>query len=66
MKLTSQREVNNTKAKLARLEERYEALRKDEWEDRELRDATLTSLKRYINQFTEEIACYEAHHAVRG
>jgi hypothetical protein len=33
--------------------------------DENLRELTLESLQRTINQFKEEIARYEAHHAVR-
>ena len=62
MTLTSQSEVENTRAKLSRLETRYETLRAAECDDRELRQATLLSLKRYINQFKEQIARYEAVH----
>jgi len=65
MNLQNQTELDNTRAKLARLEARYEALQKEASEDQALRDATLKSVKRYINQFKEEIARYEAHHAVR-
>ena len=56
MKLTTQTEVDNARAKLAELEERYEALRKEECEDQNLRELTLMSLKRLIDQFKEEIA----------
>jgi len=49
-------EVANTRAKLARLEARYEALRDDTAEDRHVRELTMQSLKKYINQFKEEIA----------
>ena len=65
MNLQNQTELDNTRAKLARLEARYEALQKEVSEDQELRDATMKSVMRYINQFKEEIARYEAHQAVR-
>jgi hypothetical protein len=64
MNLRKQTELDNTRAKLALLESRYEALRKEATEDKQVREATLRSLKRYINQFKEEIARYEAHQAV--
>jgi len=54
-------ELANTRAKLARLEARYQALRNDTTEDEHVRELTMRSLKRYINQFKEEIARYEAH-----
>lgn len=47
------------------LEEDYERVRRDETEDEYLREVTMTSLKRLINQLKEEIARYEAHHLVR-
>ena len=61
MRLTSDTQLANTRAKLERLEARYETLRTKPSEDDELRAVTLRSLKRYINQFKEEIARYEAH-----
>ncbi len=60
MKLDSEIELASTHSKLCRLEARYEALRKMPSEDDELRTVTLRSLKRYINQFKEEIARFEA------
>ena len=54
-------ELANTRGKLARLEVRYEALSNDIGEDEHVRELTMRSLKRYINQFKEEIARYEAH-----
>ncbi len=64
MTLANSKELENTRAKLSRLEIRYQQLRAAVTEDRELRNATLQSLRRYINQFKEEIARYEAVHAV--
>ena len=60
MILRNQRDLDNTRAKLARLEARYEALQADTAEDEHVRELTMRSLKRYINQFKEEIARYEA------
>ena len=53
-------ELANTRAKLARLEARYEALQDDTAEDEYVRELTMQSLKRYINQFKEEIARSQA------
>jgi len=61
MNLMNDVELANTRAKLAELEARYEELRNDTVEDEHVRQVTLRSLKRYINQFKEEIARYEAH-----
>ncbi len=65
MNLTSEREVANTRFKLARLEARYEALRNETGGDAHVRDLTMFSLKRLINQLKEEIARYDAHQPVR-
>ena len=65
MSLKNETELANTRAKLARLEARYEALRNDTAEDERIRALTMRSLKRYINQFKEEIARYEAHQPAR-
>ena len=65
MSLQSQSEVANTLVKLARLEARYEALRNDTEGNQRVRELSMTSLKRLINQFKEEIARYEAQQAVR-
>ena len=65
MNLTSEREATNTRSKLARLEARYEALRSETGGDEHVRELTMLSLKRLINQFKEEIARYEAHQPVR-
>jgi hypothetical protein len=61
MSLANEVELANTRAKLAELEARYEELREDTVEDEHVRQVTMRSLKRYINQFKEEIARYEAH-----
>ncbi len=62
MGLNSEREVANTRVKLARLEARYEALRNDAGGNPRVRELSMISLRRLINQFKEEIARYEAHH----
>jgi uncharacterized protein involved in exopolysaccharide biosynthesis len=65
MSLQNQTQLDNTRAKLARLQDRYESLRAEASDDPELRDATLKSLMRYINQFKEEIARYETHQTAK-
>jgi hypothetical protein len=57
--LKNQTELDNTRAKLAMLESRYEALRIKESKDEELREMSMQSLKRLINQLKEEIIRYE-------
>jgi hypothetical protein len=65
MSLRSEREVVNTRVKLARLEARYEALRGETGGDEHIRELTTESLKRLINQFKEELARYEARQPAR-
>lgn len=65
MSLKNDIELENTRAKLRRLEIRYEELRSDSREDEHVRALTMRSLKATINQFKEEIARYEAHQPVR-
>ncbi len=61
MKLQNQQQLINTRAKLARLEARLEVLRTDTTESPRVRDLTMRSLKRLINQFKEEITLFEVH-----
>jgi hypothetical protein len=56
MSLKNDIELANTRGKLARLEARCEALQNDTAEDEYVRELTMQSLKRYINQFKEELA----------
>jgi len=58
-------ELANTRAKLARLEARYEALRNETAEDGHVRELTMQSLKKYINQFKEELARSQAGQPAR-
>jgi hypothetical protein len=63
--LRNDQDYANTKRKLRLLEEAYEEARNDPDGDEHLRELEMESLKRLMNQLTEEIARYEAHHAVR-
>lgn len=65
MSLRNAQEVQNTRQKLERLEALYAAHEAETGGDEELREMTMESLKRTINQFKEEIARYEAHDAVQ-
>jgi hypothetical protein len=60
MTLDNTTEVQNTRAKLRELQERYEALCADRSEDPRVRMLTMRSLKRLINQLTEEITRFES------
>lgn len=63
--LKNDRELANTKEKLSRLEDLYAKLLTKPYKSSVLRSAELSSLKKTINQFTEEIVRYEAHRGVR-
>ena len=63
MNLQNERELANTRRKLARLEDLYGAHESETGGDEELREMTMESLRRLINQLKVEIARYEAHHA---
>ena len=66
MELKDDIELANTRAKLVELEARYDELRRNTVENSRAREATLRSLKRYINQFIEEIARYECRRSSNG
>lgn len=65
MNLRNDTELANTRRKLARLESLYAARESETDGDEELRELTMESLSRIINQLKEEVARYEAHHAAR-
>jgi len=60
MMLDNEIELLNTRTKLRELQGRYEALRVDVSEDPRIRRLTMMSLKRLINQLTEEITRFES------
>lgn len=64
MDLRNDRELTNTRAKLKQLEELYDANAAETGGDEGLREMSMESLKRLINQLKEEIARYEARHSV--
>ena len=61
MNLQDELQLSVTKEKLSGLKERYESIRQETGGDEFVREVTLRSLKKMINQLTEEIARYEAH-----
>lgn len=61
MELRSDRELANTREKLRKLEEARDDARADQHQDSGVRERSVTSLTRLINQLKEEIARYEAH-----
>jgi hypothetical protein len=66
MSLRNDRELTNTKRKLRLLEESLEEVRTDPDEDEHVREVTMESLIRLINQLQEEIVRYEAHQPARN
>lgn len=60
MNLASDRELSVTREKLAALAARYAELLTEQSDDEELRELTLESIKRTINQLTEDVRRYEA------
>ncbi len=60
MSLQSQRELNATREKLRLLEDRYEANKREKSGDEHVRELSMRSLKRLINQLKEEIARFES------
>jgi hypothetical protein len=60
MMIDNDTQLLNTRTKLRELQERYEALRVDLSEDARFRRLTMMSLKRLVNQLTEEITRFES------
>ena len=60
MTLANDTELVNTRIKLRELQDRYDALLADASEDQRVRRLTMMSLKRLINELTEEITRYES------
>ncbi len=59
MSIENRHQCENTRAKLRELEILYESKRQEPT-DKHIRELTLRSLKKRINQFKEEIARYES------
>jgi hypothetical protein len=59
MSIQSRRELENTRAKLKDMEQLYEEIRQKPAENEHVRELTLRSLKKRINQFKEEIVWFE-------
>ena len=60
MTIENRRQLENTRAKLQELEQVYAKTRLDPADSEHVRELTLRSLKKRINQFKEEIARFEA------
>jgi hypothetical protein len=59
MSIENRRQWENTRLKLGELEQLYETKRQEP-ADEHVRELTLRSLKKRINQFKEELARFEA------
>lgn len=66
MKLLSDIELANTRRKLGELEALYRDHEGDIGGDEELREMSMESLMRLINQLKEEISRSEVHHIAGG
>lgn len=60
MSIENQRQLVNTRMKLQQLEELYTKTQQEPTTSEHVRELTLRSLKKRINQFKEEIARFEA------
>ena len=65
MTLKDDLELAATREKLREVEDRYQSRLEEKTSDPHVHELTLRSLKGVINQLKEEIARYEAAHAVR-
>ena len=60
MSIENRHQLENTRMKLQELEQLYERTRQDTATSTHVRELTLRSLKKRINQFKEEITRFEA------
>ena len=60
MNIENRRQLENTRRKLGELEQLYEKKCQEPTVDAHVRELTLRSLKKRINQFKEQISRYEA------
>ena len=60
MTIENRRQLENTRAKLQDLEQLYVKTQQDPATSEHVRELTLRSLKKRINQFKEEVARFEA------
>ena len=65
MNLQGHRELEATREKLRLLEERYEANKREQGGDEHVRELSMRSLKRLINQLKEEIARFQSRSSVK-
>lgn len=61
MTIENRRQLENTRVKLRGLDELYAEIAQSTTDDEHVRELTLQSIKKTMNQFKEEIARFEAH-----
>jgi len=66
MNLKSHRELEATREKLRLLEAQYDANQREQGGDQHVRELSMRSLKRLINQLKEEIARFESRNSMRA
>lgn len=66
MKLQNPHELRITRDKLRLLEERYAANEQEKVGDQHVREISMRSLKRLINQLKEEIARFESQRVLKN
>ena len=66
MNLQSQRELKATREKLRLLEDRYEANQREQVGDQHVRELSMRSLKRLINQLKEENVRFESRNSLKS
>ena len=64
MTIENKRQLENTRTKLQELEQLYEKTRQDTAASTHVRELTMRSLKKRINQFKEEIIRFESKAAM--
>jgi hypothetical protein len=65
MSIENERQLENTRRKLKLLEENYERKRRQPTDNEAVREVTLESLRKTINQLKEEIIRYECKRGLR-
>ena len=65
MMMQSLRELETTREKLRLLEEQYEANKRELGGDQHVRELSMRSLKRLINQLKEEITRFESRDSLK-
>jgi len=65
MSLESHRQFESTRSKLRLLQERYEANKREQGGDEHVRELSMRSLKRLMNQLEEEIARFRSRTSVK-